>query len=237
MRRRNFIGSAAVALCIVLTGTLALSQSQAPTEGPAAGESPAWFLQGSFPDPGGRTVVDSGGQCHGTASRRRIRWPARRAAPPPAPGRRHAVARRCAATGLAARARRCSACSGSRRWATRSPTRTCCLLASAVSPRSRSIRKDNLWVFQRADAGKPQLFKFDPNHKLILQVGPDVIGYQDKAHGMAVDAEDNVWITAANGATVMKISPEGKLLLTIGASAAAGAIGTKPKDSGCSGSR
>ena len=72
--------------------------------------------------------------------------------------------------------------------------------------------KGNLWVFQRADAGKPQLFKFDPNHTLILQVGPDVIGYQDKAHGMAVDAEDNVWITAANSATVMKISPEGKLL-------------------------
>ena len=33
---------------------------------------------------------------------------------------------------------------------------------------------------------------------------------------MAVDAEDNVWITAANSATVMKISPDGKLLLTIG---------------------
>jgi len=76
--------------------------------------------------------------------------------------------------------------------------------------------KGNLWAFQRADPGKPQLFKFDLNHKLILQVGPDVIGYQDKAHGMAVDAEDNVWITAANSATVMKISPDGQLLLTIG---------------------
>jgi DNA-binding beta-propeller fold protein YncE len=74
----------------------------------------------------------------------------------------------------------------------------------------------NLWVFQRADAGKPQLFKFDPDHKLILQVGPDVIGYQDKAHGMAVDADDNVWITAANSATVMKISPAGALLMTLG---------------------
>jgi hypothetical protein len=76
--------------------------------------------------------------------------------------------------------------------------------------------KGNLWVFQRADAGKPQLFKFDPDHKVILQVGPDVIGYQDKAHGMAVDSEDNVWITAANSATVMKISPDGKLLMTLG---------------------
>ena len=73
--------------------------------------------------------------------------------------------------------------------------------------------KGNLWAFQRADAGKPQLFKFDPNYTLILQVGADVIGYQDKAHGMAVDAEDNVWITAAGSAVVMKISPEGKLLL------------------------
>jgi sugar lactone lactonase YvrE len=76
--------------------------------------------------------------------------------------------------------------------------------------------KRNLWVFQRAPIGKPQLFKFDTNHKLVLQVGEDVIGYQDKAHGMAVDAEDNVWITAANSATVMKLSPDGKLLMTIG---------------------
>jgi hypothetical protein len=76
--------------------------------------------------------------------------------------------------------------------------------------------KRNLWVFQRAPIGKPQLFKFDASGKLVLQVGEDVIGYQDKAHGMAVDAEDNVWITAATSATVMKLSPDGKLLMTIG---------------------
>ena len=75
---------------------------------------------------------------------------------------------------------------------------------------------DNLWVFQRAETGKPQLFKFDPEYRLILEVDLELIGYQDKAHGMAVDAEDNVWITATNGATVMKLSPEGELLLTIG---------------------
>ena len=32
--------------------------------------------------------------------------------------------------------------------------------------------KNNLWVFQRADMGKPQIFKFDPNYKLILEIGP-----------------------------------------------------------------
>ena len=61
MKRRTFVGVAAGALGMILTGTLALSQSQPPTDGPAVGETPAWFLLGSFPDPGGRTVVDPGG--------------------------------------------------------------------------------------------------------------------------------------------------------------------------------
>ena len=30
--------------------------------------------------------------------------------------------------------------------------------------------KDNLWVFQRNSAGHPQLFKYNPQHKLILTV-------------------------------------------------------------------
>jgi hypothetical protein len=76
--------------------------------------------------------------------------------------------------------------------------------------------KGNLWVFQRKAAGSPQLYKFDPNFKLMLQIGDDVIGHQDKAHGMAVDAEDNVWIADTNGATVMKLSSAGQLLMTLG---------------------
>jgi len=76
--------------------------------------------------------------------------------------------------------------------------------------------KGEFWVFQRNAVGKPQLFEFDQNYKLIRTVGEDVIGHQEKAHGMAIDAQDNVWICDANGATVQKISPDGKLLLTIG---------------------
>ena len=76
--------------------------------------------------------------------------------------------------------------------------------------------KGNLWVFQRNAPGKPQLFEFDRNYKPIRAIGDDVIGHQEKAHGIAVDAEDNVWICDANGATVMKLSPQGKLLLTLG---------------------
>jgi sugar lactone lactonase YvrE len=76
--------------------------------------------------------------------------------------------------------------------------------------------KGNLWVFKRSPAGVVQLMKFDANHKLVLEVPESVIGHQDKAHGMAVDAEDNVWITDNGQSTVMKLSPEGKLLLTLG---------------------
>ena len=76
--------------------------------------------------------------------------------------------------------------------------------------------KGHLFAFQRNAAGKPQLFEFDASHKLVRAIGEDVIGHQNKAHGIAIDAEDNIWICDENGDTVMKISPAGKLLLTIG---------------------
>jgi hypothetical protein len=76
--------------------------------------------------------------------------------------------------------------------------------------------KGDLWVFQRNAPGQPQLFEFGPDYKLIHTVGEEVTGRQYKAHGIAVDGQDNVWICDANGATVEKISPEGKLLMTIG---------------------
>jgi hypothetical protein len=77
--------------------------------------------------------------------------------------------------------------------------------------------KDNLWGFQRNPEGRPQLFKWDSHGKLLLTIGDNVITHQAKAHGIAVDAEDDLWITDASGAVAKKISPDGKLLMTIGA--------------------
>jgi hypothetical protein len=74
----------------------------------------------------------------------------------------------------------------------------------------------NFWAYQRSPAGRPALFKFDRNRNIILTVGDDVLGHLDKAHGMTVDAQGNLWIAAANSALVMKVSPQGKLLMTIG---------------------
>jgi hypothetical protein len=76
--------------------------------------------------------------------------------------------------------------------------------------------KGHLFAFQRNAAGKPQLFEFDTNHKIVRAIGDDVIGHQNKAHGMAIDAADNIWICDENGDTVMKLGPDGTLLMTIG---------------------
>jgi NHL repeat len=214
MKRRTIAAVPAVAVGVMLSGVSALSQSQPPTQGAASDGSPAWFLLGSFPDPTGRTIVDASGH---------VTVPPRGGGPGPGLGPGQGVVE----TPACRRSPLCGKRGGRSRqslqrvqWQqTMGYTFTYPYVlppgfggVPAVALDSRG----NLWVFQRADPGKPQLFKFDPNHKLILQVGPDVIGYQDKAHGMAVDPEDNVWITAANSATVMKISPEGKLLLTLG---------------------
>ena len=76
--------------------------------------------------------------------------------------------------------------------------------------------KDNLWGFQRNPEGRPQLFKWDSKGKLLLTIGDNVITHHAKAHGIAVDAQDNLWITDAAGAVAKKISPDGKVLMTIG---------------------
>jgi len=76
--------------------------------------------------------------------------------------------------------------------------------------------KDNLWVFQRNSAGHPQLFKYSPEHRLILTVPESVLGHQQKAHGMAVDPFDHVWVADGDGSTVTELSPDGKILKIIG---------------------
>jgi sugar lactone lactonase YvrE len=215
MKRRHAAAGAVLALGVILGGAVGEAQSQAPTRGPGLDGSPAWFLQGSFPDPTGRTIVDSAG---------RVTVPPRAEASTPGSAAP-------AFAGVETPPCRRSPLCGNRRGRSRQSLQRVqwqqtmgytfsypYVLPPGFGgvPAVALDSKGNLWVLQRADAGKPQLFKFDPDDRLILQVGPDVIGYQDKAHGMAVDAEDNVWITAANSATVMKISPEGQLLMTVG---------------------
>ena len=211
MNRSIFTGAAAMALGMTLTAMLAFSQ--APAGGP---QSPGWFLQASAPDPGGRLVVGPGGRviplAGGTGGGRALA-----AISVPAAGSVPA----CSHSPLCG-----NRLGGARSALQRVEWKQTMGYAyaypvdlpeggggvSAVQIDS----KGNMWVFQRNAVGKPQLFEFGPDRKLIRTVGDDVIGHQEKAHGMAIDAEDNVWICDANGATVMKLSPEGKLLMILG---------------------
>ncbi|MFA6116924.1 MAG: hypothetical protein WC729_23190 [Sphingomonas sp.] len=212
MRGYYLAGIAAAAL---FAGS-AFAQADAPVKGPAKDGTPAWFLQGSFPDPGGRTTVEHGGKV--TAFPR----------PPGGP------------TGAAAAGSgnyrpgcyRSPVCDNPHGLARQALQRVQYAQTMGYSftypvdlppgfggvPAVGLDSKGNLWVYQRKPVGSPQLLKYDRNYKLILSVGDDVIGHAEKAHGMAVDAEDNVWILDTTLATAKKVSPGGKLLQTIGTS-------------------
>ena len=217
MNARNFCG-VVVAVLAILTSTAAFAQSQPPTRGPAENGSPAWFLQGSFPDPGGNTVVDADGHVTVPARSAALARPApTNASPAPAFPRTPGCSRSPLCGNRLTPGRQALQRVEWEQTLGYTFTYPYVLPPGAGGVPSVALdSKGNLWVFQRKAAGSPQLYKFDPEYKLILQVGDDVIGHQDKAHGMAIDAEDNVWIADTNGATVMKLSPKGELLMTFG---------------------
>ncbi|HSU88132.1 MAG TPA: hypothetical protein VLL56_04820, partial [Terriglobia bacterium] len=199
----------AASLGTILIATGALAQTQPPTHGPAESGSPVWFLKGSFPDPGGNTAVDADGRV--TVLPRTGGAAAPTLPPTPACTRSPVCENR-----LTPGRRELQRVQWEQKLGYSFTYPYVLPPGTGGVPSVALDSKGNLWVFQRKAAGSPQLYKFDPNRKLILQIGDDVIGHQEKAHGMAVDAEDNVWISDANGATVMKLSPRGELLMTIG---------------------
>lgn len=109
----------------------------------------------------------------------------------------------------------------------------------------------NIWVFQRCfnvvPAGSatcinrgpenPPILKFNPAGKLLKSFGAGLFAYP---HGFTVDHEGNLWTTDVNdqetvlgmsaknadgvimGEEVLKLSPEGKVLMTLGKEGVAG---------------
>ena len=201
------------ALALGLTASAALAQADrlAIQSEPARDGNIAWHLGPSFPDPGGFTLVDPDGTVHVIPRDQRpdLRVPGGNAGPPcshsPICGRKHGFER-----GKLARVEWEQAMGYKFSYPYVVPK------GPGGIPSVALDSKGNLWVFKRSPVGVVQLMKFDPSHKLILEVPESVIGHQAKAHGMAVDRDDNVWITDNGQATVMKLSPQGKLLLTIG---------------------
>jgi sugar lactone lactonase YvrE len=85
-------------------------------------------------------------------------------------------------------------------------------------------RKGNLWVFERcgantcAGSNETAVLEFDPSGKLVKSFGAGMFVFP---HAIFVDHDNNVWVTDADGKdgkghTVVKFSPEGKVLMTLG---------------------
>jgi sugar lactone lactonase YvrE len=85
-------------------------------------------------------------------------------------------------------------------------------------------RKGNLWVFERcgantcAGSSAAAVLEFDPSGKLMKSFGAGMFVFP---HAIFVDHENNIWVTDADGKdgkghTVVKFSPEGKVLMTLG---------------------
>jgi sugar lactone lactonase YvrE len=90
----------------------------------------------------------------------------------------------------------------------------------------------SVWVFDRcataddcSGSNLAPIMKFDPTGKLLTSFGAGLFNYP---HGFFVDRDDNIWVSdgrAKNngkGHTVMKFTPDGKLLMTLGKPGIAG---------------
>jgi sugar lactone lactonase YvrE len=203
---------------LLLAATAAYAQADrlAIQSEPAKNGTPAWHLGPSFPDPTGFTLVDPDGTVHVIPREERAALMGGRARVPggnggqgcthsPMCGRKNGAKR-----GELARVEYDQTMGYKFSYPYFVPKGIGGIPSVALDS------KGNLWVFKRSPAGVVQLMKFDAGHKLVLEVPESEIGQQAKAHGMAVDKDDNVWITDNGQATVMKISPQGKLLMTIG---------------------
>ena len=77
---------------------------------------------------------------------------------------------------------------------------------SAVATDSRG----NVLVFHR---GEPPILIFDHHGKLLRSFGD---GLFTSAHGLRIDADDNIWVTDNANHTVIKFSHDGAILLKLG---------------------
>ena len=91
---------------------------------------------------------------------------------------------------------------------------------------------DNLWVFHRCFASNCRrrddvapMLKFDSSGTLLDSWGEGMFVWP---HGTALDADGNIWVTDAQGMPgkghqVVKFSPDGQVLMTLGTAGVAGA--------------
>jgi DNA-binding beta-propeller fold protein YncE len=76
--------------------------------------------------------------------------------------------------------------------------------------------KGHMFVLTRGDTA---FFEFDANGRFLLAFGDRLFV---RAHGLRIDRDDNLWATDVGGHVVLKFSPRGDILLTLGTKGEAG---------------
>jgi hypothetical protein len=89
--------------------------------------------------------------------------------------------------------------------------------------------KGNVFVFHRS--GDTRLFEFDSNGNFLKEWGVGLYGLEF-AHQVRVDRGDNVWIVDEGTNTVMKLNPQGRVVMVLGRrpEPVAGAVQTNTPD-------
>ena len=227
MNRLVFAAAAAVALGGV--GALAFADSPAPIQGPGFKPgAPSWFIEGTAADPMGPFPPPPA-------------RPARPPAPPPLPdgANAHNVPPGGNGVGPDSAPPRCvksPVCqeNGATRFGgvTDGPTRVAWkpttkwtfsypfeLPAGGGDVTGVGIdAKDNAWVWERNQPGKPALFKFDSNHKLLFSVPADITDQTMpfRGHGMCAAGTGEVIVLNEWGAVAKEFDADGKLIRTLG---------------------
>ena len=70
--------------------------------------------------------------------------------------------------------------------------------------------KGHVFVLTR---GQPAFFEFDENGKFIRSFGE---GLFTRSHGLRIEKDGTMWATDVGAHTVMKLSPQGRVLMTLG---------------------
>ena len=73
--------------------------------------------------------------------------------------------------------------------------------------------KGNIYIYHRAN--ETRLFEYSPQGDFVREIGRNNYGFAF-AHSVRVDAQDNIWAVDEGTDMLVKFSPEGKVLMTIG---------------------
>ena len=235
MKQYLFVTAAALAIGIVGTATVAFSETKVPTEGPGFKPgAPSWFIEGSASDPMGPFPARGGA---GAGAGRGGRGAP---ATPPAPFSNASNLgpnpNGIGADGLPPRCMHSLVCQDSN--GTRAGGVTDAVPRVAWKPTTKWTSsypfalpagggdvtgvgidgKDNAWIWERNEAGKPALFKFDPDHKLLFTVDAALTDQTMpfRGHGMCVSTDGKAMVLNEYGQVAKEFSPDGKLIQTIG---------------------